>query len=249
MSSERPGRARRCLGALLLLACVTAVAQPAEQPGAPGPCSAQQPWPPRFTLEYTVLASRSGLTLQGENELQFRSDGADYTLRSSTRSILYSARQDSRGTVQGRTLRPSEYIEHRQRREPTTTTIDWPAGTVRFTAAADAPGATVPLLQDRLSMLLQLGERAQRQRDGDVVLPVAGVRNIAAYRFERRGTERVSVPAGSFDTVRMERRDTRRDEALELWLAPASCWLPVKMRFTDDRGLIVENQLRSVSFE
>lgn len=249
MSSEEPGRGRRCLGALLLLACATAVAQPADQPVAKGACSAQQPWPARFTLEYTVLASRGGLTLDGETTLQFRSDGAEYTLSSSTRSLLYGARQDSRGTVQDRTLRPSVYTEQRQRRAPTTTTIDWPAGTVRFSAAADAPGAIVPLMQDRLSMLLQLGERAQRQRDGDVVLPVAGVRNVAAYRFERRGTERISVPVGSFDTVRLERRDTRRDEAFELWLAPANCWLPVKMRFTDDRGLIVENQLRSASFE
>jgi hypothetical protein len=257
LNSDGRRTGRRTLAALLLLACGTVGAQPAapptapaaEQPGAKGLCSAQQPWPARFTFVYTVVASRSGLTLEGENELQFRSEGADYTLTSATRSTLYRARQDSRGTVQGRTLRPSEYTEHRQRREPTTTTIDWPSGTVRFTAAADAPGTTVPLLQDRLSMLLQLGERAQRQRDGDVVLPVAGVRNIASYRFERRGTERVSVPAGSFDTVRFERRDTKRDEALELWLAPASCWLPVKMRFTDDRGLTVENQLRSASFD
>lgn len=250
MSSEEPRRGGRLLGAVpLLLACAMAVAQPADQAVAKGACPAQQPWPPRITLEYTVVASRSGLTLDGETTLQFRSDGADYALSSSTRSVLYGMRQDSRGTVQGRALRPSEYTEQRQGRASTTTTLDWSAGTVRFSAAADAPGTIAPLMQDRLSVLLQLSERAQHQRDGDVVLPVAGVRSIASYRFERHGTERVSVPAGSFDTVRLVRRDTKRDEAIELWLAPANCWLPVKMRFTDDRGLIVENQLRSASFE
>jgi hypothetical protein len=249
LNSDARGRGGRTLIALLLVACATAGAQPAAQPESKSPCSAQQPWPARFAFEYTVIASRSGLSLEGENELLFRSDGARYELSSSTRSTLYRARQGSRGTVQGRMLRPSEYVEQRQGRDPATTTIDWSAGTVRFTAAADAMATPVPLLQDRLSMLLQLGERARRQHEGDVVLPVVGVRNITSYRFERRGAERVSVPAGTFDTVRLERRDTKRDEALELWLAPASCWLPVKMRFTDDRGLTVENQLRSASFD
>lgn len=241
------------LAAALVLAAVAVSAQPGPVPAvataAAAHCSAQQPWPARFTLEYTVIASRSGLSLEGENELQFRSDGGRYEMSSSTRSALYKARQDSRGTLQGRALRPVEYTEQTQRREPATTTADWPAGTIRFSAAPDVPGSVVPLLQDRLSMLLQLGERAQRQSDGDLVLPVAGLRSVAEYRFERRGTESIELPAGTFDTVRLQRRDPVRQEAVEVWLAPGSCWLPVKLRFTDERGVVIENQLRRASFD
>jgi hypothetical protein len=233
--------------AATLLAAGAAAAQPGD--GAAPRCTPQQPWPAHFTLEYAVVASRGGLSLEGENELQFRNEGGRYALNSSTRSVLYKARQDSRGAVQGRALKPGEYVEQNQRREPTTTTIDWSAGTVRFSAAPDAPGHVAPLLQDRLSMLLQLGEQAQRQRDGDVVLPVAGVRSVAEYRFERRGTESVELPAGTFDTVRLQRRDLVRNEAIEVWLAPSTCWLPVKLRYTDDRGYVVENLLRRAVFD
>lgn len=245
MSSERASVVSGLIA--LLLAAANATAQPTD--GAAPRCTAQQPWPSHFTLEYTVVASRSGLSLEGENELQFRNDGGRYTLNSSTRSVLYKARQDSRGTVQGRVLKPGEYVEQNQRRDATTTTIDWSAGTVHFSAAPDAPGQVAPLLQDRLSMLLQLGERVQQQRDGDVVLRVAGVRSVADYRFERRGKESVDLPAGSFDTVRLQRRDLVRNEAIEVWLAPGACWLPVKLRYTDDRGYVVENLLRRAVFD
>ncbi len=249
MSRERISRA--CLVAAALLVSSAGSAETAAQSSDPAAarCTAQQPWPARFTLEYTVVASRSGLSLEGENELEFRNDGGRYTLNSSTRSVLYKARQDSRGTVQGRALKPGEYVEQNQRRDATTTTIDWPAGTVRFSAAPNAPGQVAPLLQDRLSMLLQLGERVQHQRDGDVVLPVAGTRSVAEYRFERRGKESVELPAGTFDTVRLQRRDLARNESIDVWLAPGTCWLPVKLRYTDDRGYVVENLLRRAAFD
>ncbi len=246
MSSERVRLAVARGVVALLLAAGSASAQPADGTAR---CTAQQPWPAHFTLEYTVVASRSGLSLEGENELQYRNDNGRYMLNSSTRSVLYKARQDSRGTVEGRVLKPGEYVEQNQRRDATTTTIDWNAGTVRFSAAPDAPGQVAPLLQDRLSMLLQLGERVQHQRDGDVVLQVAGVRSVAEYRFERRGKESVDLPAGSFETIRLQRRDLARNEAIDVWLAPGTCWLPVKLRYTDDRGYVVENLLRRALFD
>jgi hypothetical protein len=246
LSSER--RLRSCLLAAALSLCTGgALAQAGE--GGTARCTAQQPWPPRFTLEYTVVASRGGLSLEGENELQFRNDGGQYSLNSSTRSVLYRARQDSRGSVLGRVLKPAEYVEQNQRREATTTTIDWPAGTVRFSAAPDSPGHAAPMLQDRLSMLLQVGEQVRHQREGDVVLAVAGVRSVAEYRFERRGKESVELPAGTFEAVRLLRRDSARNEAIEVWLAPSACWLPVKLRYTDDRGYVVENLLRRAVFD
>ena len=58
MSSER--RLRSCLLAAALSLCTGgALAQAGE--GGTARCTAQQPWPPRFTLEYTVVASRGGL--------------------------------------------------------------------------------------------------------------------------------------------------------------------------------------------
>ena len=37
--------------------------------------------------------------------------------------------------------------------------------------------------------------------------------------------------------------------AMEIWLAPSLCWLPVRLRYTDERGLVVDNRLRRVSLD
>lgn len=251
MASEASGsalrHARTALAVLLLAGPVPAPAPAAAPPAAS--CTAELPWPPRLAMEFVVQASRGVLGLEGINELSFVVEGTSYRMRSSTRSLLFSAQQDSRGSVEGRVLRPEEYVEQNQRRGPTTTTIDWAAQRVQFSANRDAPARTLPLLQDRLTLLLQLGERLRSAREhGEIEVPVAGLRHVSPYRFKRRGTEAVSVPAGTFDTVRVERL-SEPGGAMEVWLAPSLCWLPVQLRYIDERGLVVENRLRRVSFD
>jgi hypothetical protein len=33
---------------------------------------------------------------------------------------------------------------------------------------------------------------------------------------------------------------------MEVWLAPRLCSLPVRLRFADDKGLVIDQQLRAV---
>ena len=212
-------------------------------------CSASSPWPAKLKMEYVATAKLGPLSLDGENEVGFTVEQGRYRMHSATRSSLYRAQQESRGAVEGRALRPQEYTEQRQRRAASTTTIDWAARTVSFSANAEQPGSTSPALQDRLTVLLQLGERLRAGGTGAIELPVAGARHVSAYRFERRGAESLTLPAGQFETYKLERQNEERDEAIELWLAPSLCWLPVKLRFTDERGLVVENALRRAVFD
>jgi hypothetical protein len=246
---EGSARAARLVPTVLtaLLLATPAAASTTEPPAAP--CTAEQAWPPRLAMEFVVQASRGVLGLEGINELSFVVEGTSYRMRSSTRSLLVSAQQASRGSVEGRVLRPEEYVEQNLRRGPATTTIDWAAQRVQFSANRDAPARTLPLLQDRLTLLLQLGERLRSaQGDGEIEVPVAGLRQVSPYRFKRRGSEAVNVPAGTFATVHLERLSDSGG-AMEVWLAPSLCWLPVQLRYTDERGLVVENRLRRVSFD
>lgn len=221
----------------------------AQEPAAPR-CSARQPWPERFTLDYLVAASRGALALEGDSQLTYTVDSGRYQLRSSTRSLGYRAEQTSRGELAGTVLRPLEYVEQNQRREPRVVRFDWDARSVTFSANPDEPGRTLPMLQDRLSVLLQLGQRLRTQAQNDIELPVAGLRRISPYRFERYGQERVEVPAGTFETVHLARHSEDRSDRIEAWLAPALCGLPVKVRYVDeDRGVALENQLRKAVFD
>jgi hypothetical protein len=213
-------------------------------------CTARAPLPPRFKLEYVAKASRGALSLEGENELVFATTGTRYTLRSATRSVLFSAEQDSAGERVGALLQPHEYHERSPRRPLRTTRIDWQADRVTFSANVDGGTATQPRMQDRLSLLLSAGQQLRLQKGtGAVEFPVAGARHVSLYRFELRGLEALELPIGRLEAHRLERPRDAEHDGIEVWVAPALCWLPVKMRFVDDRGQVVQNQLRAARFD
>lgn len=251
--SERSRGRRRLLGALVAGLALPLRPGRAQLGGTP-PCDAATALPPRFRLDYLAQASRGPLTLDGENDLAFETDGTRYTLRSATRSVLFTGEQVSRGTLktEGATalLVPGRYEERRGRREPRNVDIDWPRQTVRFSANVDHPAATQPRLQDRLSLLVQAGQQLRAQATpAAVALPVAGARQVSTYRLELRGAEPLDLPIGRIDTLRLERPLDAEHDGLEIWIAPSLCWLPVRLRFTDDRGQVVQNQLRAARFD
>ena len=249
-SAARRGLARRALLLGTAAGLLGGLRQArAQVSGAPA-CDAQSPLPARFRLDYVAEASRGLFSLSGENELVFETQGTQYTLRSATRSVLFSAEQSSVGEVRGALLVPHAYRERSARRTPRTTRIDWERNRVTFSANADGTTTTQPRLQDRLSLLLQAGQQLRMQQgQGAVELPVAGTRHVSTYRFEPRGTVTLELPAGRFEAHRLERPLDADNDALEVWIVPSLCWLPVRLRFEDDRGNVIQNQLRAARFD
>lgn len=237
-------RSRRRILLASALAALPLAAQAATECGVPGA------WPPPFRLAFEATATRSLAWISGESDLALARDGEGYFLVSETHAAgLYHARQSSRGVIAAGGLVPIEYTERRGRRPQATTQFDWRARRVSFSAAADI-AETRAQMQDRLSLLLELG-RVSRLRPAATVVevPVAGVRNTSLYRFERRGAETLDLPAGRIDAVKLERASDApgndRHDRLEVWLAPALCWLPVRVRYTDDRGMSIDQRLKA----
>lgn len=239
---------RRIRRASAFVAFALALLPPAEQASAE--CGDAAAWPPPFRLVFEATATRSLLWITGESDLVLTRDGDGYVLVSETNAAgFYHARQSSRGLVAAGGLVPVEYTEQRGRRPQETATFDWRARRVRFSAAAQF-AETRPRMQDRLSLLLELGRLAKLQPAASFAeVPVAGVRHASVYRFERRGTETLELPAGRFDAVKLERPadapGNDRHDRLEVWLAPALCWLPVRVRYADERGMTIDQQLKS----
>lgn len=247
----------RAFSATVLFArCLLATAAPSSTESAPVlakatpslSCSSKQTLPTQFQLDYAVTASRSGFVLQGDNKLIWQVVGERYQLRSVTRSILFSAQQSSQGQLKGALLKPTEYIEKRPRREAVVVSLDWQAQQVSFSGGQPAV-PTDKGMQDRLSMLLQLSIQARRQPQAAVEFNVAGARRTSLYRFEPRGAETLDIAAGRFESFKFEQPRDEQNDGLEVWLAPALCWLPVKLRFTDDRNLVVQDELRAAHRE
>jgi len=227
---------------VLLLAIVmmqTALAAPT--------CPSGQLWPPAFRFDFAVKATRSFFSLSGTNTLVLTRDAEGYTLVSETSAgIWFDARQSSQGRIGASGVVPEEYAERNKGRSQMTTSLDWKAERVTF-SATDKVVPTQPQMQDRLSLLLQLGW-AQRAKTGNFELPIAGVRGASIYRFEARGVETIDTPAGRFQTLKIERPQDAVDDRLEVWLAPSLCGLPVRVRFTDHGGTVINNELKSARF-
>ncbi len=229
-----------------LPACVFAALAPAAL-AAGLDCGAEAPLSTPVRLEYEVTASRSVLTLSGDAVVTFARRGDAYEMESRQRALgVVEARQTSVGTVGGHGLVPQRFTQQSSRRPARGVEFDWAAQRVSFTQSGES-APTRPQMQDRLSLLLQIGWRQRAEQQATTIeLPVAGQRGASTYLFAARGAEAVAVPAGRFEALRYERHRDDGDDALEVWLAPALCSLPVRLRFTDDNGLVVEQRLRAV---
>lgn len=169
-------------------------------------------------------------------------------------------------------LMPAEFVERSGRREPRTVRIEEAGGRVSFSANAGQPATAPAGLQDRLSLLVQAGQQLrigiesgalaasgaapQAGASGEAAaskaaidIPVAGARRISTYRLLLRGAETLDLPAGRIETWKLERPRDADHDGLEAWVAPALCWLPVRLRFTDERGTVIENRLRAARFD
>lgn len=77
-------------------------------------------------------------------------------------------------------------------------------------------------------------------RDGakGATFPVGGRQSVETQTFKVAASEKVSVPAGSFDAVRVDRTDQARD--FNAWYVPAKYPVPVKIAQKDGGDLTLE---------
>lgn len=210
-------------------------------------CGSGAPVDISVRLDYAVTASKGPLSLAGDGAVVFRRVGGRYRMTSSLRTLgLFDARQSSEGTIGSDGLVPDAFAHHAGNRPALAVTFDWAAKQVTFRPAGTVEPAR-PGMQDRLSLLVQLAWlRRSQPLAGEFEMPVASHRRVFAYTFVARGDETLDLPAGRFETVRLERRPESGDDVLDVWLAPQLCSLPVRVRYRDDKGLIVDQRLRGV---
>lgn len=209
-------------------------------------CPSGRPTETSFRIDYAVRASRGPLSLEGESELVYLRSGGTYTLRTETRSVLYRGSQESRGAAGPRGLVPDAYVERSTGRRDRSVSFDRAKQTATYSAIEETR-PLAPLAQDRLSLLLALGEAMRASPPPTVVtVVVAGARGESTYRFAVHERASVELPYGIVDTVRLQRNSDDAAEHFEVWLAPNLCWLPVQIRYSDERGQQIVNRMRAL---
>lgn len=198
--------------------------------------------PPR-QAEIVYEVSRNG-TVLGEVVEQLRHDGKTYSIDEKTSGLgilaVYHSERTSRGTISPDGLRPLEYTDHRPMRDPASVSFDWTKKTLTMTFKGSPQVLQMPAnAQDRLSVAFTFSFAPPGAQP--VTVHSADGKGISTYTYRAAGHERLTTPAGVFDTLKLEKvRDGPDDKATELWLATDHGNLPVRLLIVDKDGTRID---------
>lgn len=202
--------------------------------------TAQASPPARVEITYDVLHNGGPLATVTH---VLEHDGQTYRLRETWKgsgllALLGEVQRTSRGKVTAGGLRPLEYEDQRPRRDTARARFGWEEGilTQQFRNGPQAQPLP-PHAQDRLSFLFASAFHAPGA--GPLEYHVADGKGVSHYVFEVAGRERLTVPAGEFDALRLVRRDGD-GRTTQIWLDAARSYLPLRVLVVQKDGSRVD---------
>jgi hypothetical protein len=239
--------------ALLAVICHTGVyAHPEETPHTPE--KHKTDIPPSAVLSYTVNAKQSGISLGGNTTVNWDTTDSKFTLSTETRAMMLGKIIDARseGAITSHGLAPETFREKRMRKEETVATFDREAKVVRFNGS----DKSVPLSggeQDRNTVLWQVIAIARAEPEkfkpgSEVRFFVVG-KDVDPWIFKIVKHDKTTTPLGEMQTLHVLKttESGRKEQQVDIWLAPSLEWYPVRLRYTDPDGDYIEQVLTSVT--
>lgn len=202
----------------------------------------------RIEIEYDL--KRNGRTMAEVVERLEHGNGT-YQLTESWRgrgmySLLGRARRTSQGVLDAQGPRPREYVDERSGRDTQRVSFDWSASTITRRYKGATRTEPVPAdTQDRLSFLLALAFFSQKGEP--ISFHVADGRGMSRHTYRPNGRERLAIPAGEFDTVKLIRKNEGSGEVAEIWLASNRDYLPVRIVVLENDGTRYEHVATRIS--
>jgi hypothetical protein len=229
--------------------------------GTPGgalaaPATARYPTrlPPPAELSYAAKATQGGLVINGESKIHWQHADQRYTVTVETRAMLVGKilNEKSEGGIDASGLAPARYSEQRFRKEATSAVFNRDTGLISFSQS----DRTYPIHggeQDRTSVIWQLVAVARAApasfKSGSAWrFFVVGQRDADPWTFRVSAQEKLMGPNGEVTAWHVTRNPPpdSKEQQLDIWLAPALQWYPVKLRFTEGGGDYIEQTLQSV---
>ncbi len=211
----------------LLLCSAVATAAPTSAPIKP------------FRAEY--VAMRDGKAL-GETTIEWRANAdGTYTLRTSTKGTSGLAKLAGLDVTEESTLRWRDGVPETTRYDfqqdaafsskERHAEIDWVNNQVDMKDNdTRASYDTVPGMIDRHAVVLALANDLARHRD-TFEYKVAMKDGVEDFRYEKLPNATLKVPAGSYDTVALQRK--RGPRTSTTWFTEKSGWVPVQIEQFD----------------
>lgn len=212
--------------------------------------------PPSAQLRYDVVAWKDEQPWYGKGEFIWRNDDSRYQLLGEASASIFFVKVpllnfSSEGAIHTDRLQPALYIE-KPRKKPELRT-EFRGGQEIVFAATGVSLAMSGATQDRASVVWQLaglarGASEELRSDTMFQIPVAGTRSAKTWFVRVLGQNEITTPAGKISTWHLAQVRERgsSEERIDIWLAPALEWYPVKIRHSSDNGDYVELVLTEI---
>ena len=187
--------------------------------------------------------------------LAYRFEQADGRYRASSDgeavgivALVYSGklRQSSEGQFDSNGLTPRRYREKRGKRAERTIDFD-PVARTMSTSASERPLPFPPLTQDRLSVFFHLAWRVRRDPAGvrpgkSFLLPLASTKHVDMVTVTSMGEKPLRIGGESVPTLQLKLRNEARqdDPRIDVWLSADADRMPVRIRFEESDGTVVD---------
>lgn len=225
----------------------TLATAPTEAAPPPNPVSLA----PSAVLTYKMTGSAKGLDYHANAELVWRHEGSRYDARMTVSVLFLGARSmSSVGEVSADGLAPTRFTD--KSRSEYAAHFEPDKGQITFSANTP-PAPWVRGAQDRVSVFLQLGgllagNPAAYPVGTTVAVLTAGPRSADTWTFRVEPSETLNLLLGEVATVKLARQPQREyDQRVEVWLAPALGYLPVRNKITQSNGDFIDQQLSALA--
>jgi hypothetical protein len=224
--------------------------QPAPQTDDQQQITADEP----VTQDEAVTVAKSPVSVETDFDgeyiethisYQFKSDGS-YLLKSVAEAkglaafALGKLTQVSEGVVTERGLKPSSFLYQygNNKDKSRRATFDWTAGTLTMEAgkkihAEDIAEGT----QDFLSFMYQFMFVPPLEQ---MQLAVTDGKKLGHHVYSFEGEETLKTRMGMLRTIHIAKTNADNDRKVDLWLAMDYRYIPVKIRFTEKDGSVIE---------
>ena len=213
------------------------------------------PTTPSFEASYRIERSIFDI---GRIKLRFQiSSAGNYVYDSFTEVAGFVAwfrddrvEETSRGRVDANGIYPDHYRFKRRGGKgdkQAEVSFDWTAGQVENTVDGQSwemaiPQGTLDKLVVQIAMMQKLQDSVQDQH-----FRVADGGKLKDFRIHIRARETLELPAGNFDTIKVEKTPEHGGRQTHLWLAPSLGYLPVQIMRIEEDGARYYSTLESAS--
>lgn len=211
--------------------------------------------PPSVELEYVVRVRYTAMSIGGKSSIKWEQNGNEYAIKTSARCNLLGKvlETSSAGNIDQHYLKPLVFTEKRRKRDETKTTFDQQNNTLTFSESK----RSLPFsqgIQDRASVIWQIASLAKAHpeqfRSGNKLsFNVVGRNRIDKWDINI-GDEETLLTGLKEDVqaIYMIRTDSK-GKTTEVWLAPSLNWYPVRLIFSDNKDLRMEQIINKIKLK